>query len=250
METESQRPAGENSAPICPVPPESAPDAFAAIISAVAVGHGAALAPRPNSTNFDPASIGLLDTAQSTRLHAVLDKNNLGNTSHFRLTSVAPESKPESPASVRRLPVSIPPVPPPLISQVTPLTSPTADGFATEKEHLVLTMLRIIDRTGGSVMLSPVERALLAGAKVMFEQLAVECVLAPDRLISEPTVASRHLHPVSDSETAEEHEPKSAKSTTPPKKHRPSTKTVRSKAQVVEPSVSDQTEVDPRSKAQ
>ena len=46
---------------------------------------------------------------------------------------------------------------------------------ATDEEQLLLAVLRLIDRVVSPGTLSPVERAFVAGAKVMFDHLSNEC---------------------------------------------------------------------------
>jgi hypothetical protein len=45
----------------------------------------------------------------------------------------------------------------------------------SDEEQTLLALLRLIDRVIGPGTLSPVERALVAGAKIMFDQLSKEC---------------------------------------------------------------------------
>ena len=57
--------------------------------------------------------------------------------------------------------------------------APLSLGPATDQERALLSVLRLLDRSLCHVVLSPVDRAFVAGAKSTFEQLATECEHLP-----------------------------------------------------------------------
>jgi hypothetical protein len=52
---------------------------------------------------------------------------------------------------------------------------PVLDEIATDEEKALLYVLRLVDRVVGPGTLSPVERAFVEGARVMFDRLAKAC---------------------------------------------------------------------------
>src|SRR5262249_22302742 len=87
-------------------------------------------------------------------------------------------ARPEPPASVEQMLIpGMPSSAPPLAVPVPTLPNPasTAIATSTDAELTLNTMLRTLDRVTGKVTLSPVERAFIAGAKFMFDQLSIEC---------------------------------------------------------------------------
>src|SRR4051812_35111835 len=62
----------------------------------------------------------------------------------------------------------------PLADLVQPMP-PGAVVEANDEERVFLCVLRLIDRAGGLQPLSPVERALVEGARVTFDRLAKAC---------------------------------------------------------------------------
>jgi hypothetical protein len=70
---------------------------------------------------------------------------------------------------------------PPLASGGWVVTAPPGNaipvvvGPASDQDRLLLSVLRLLDRALGHTRLSPVDRAFVAGARVIFERLAAEC---------------------------------------------------------------------------
>ncbi len=104
----------------------------------------------------------------------------LATASPMASIPIPPTLNPAVPARAIELPnPTAPPAPsPPLAPQ--PET-------ATDEERALLYVLRLVDRTLGPGILSPVERAFVEGAKVMFEQLASACAAMLDRKVADYT---------------------------------------------------------------
>jgi hypothetical protein len=82
----------------------------------------------------------------------------------------------------------VPPPPPKFASEAMPGRFPVprlafaqAGDRVADEELALMYVLRIIDRVVGPGTLSPVERAFVAGARVMFEHLAEQCRTTLDR---------------------------------------------------------------------
>ncbi len=73
----------------------------------------------------------------------------------------------------------------PVMSQ--PVPGPPMVDAATDEERAILHVLRLVDRVISPGTLSPVERAFIAGAKVMFDQLSSECDAMLKRKVSDLT---------------------------------------------------------------
>lgn len=95
-------------------------------------------------------------------------------------------------------------------------TNSTAD-----EEQVLLSVLRLIDRIVSPGTLSPVERAFVAGAKVMFDHLSKECDKMLRRKVSDLTAsqADPSIHP---SSTGNEQPPPPKIQTTRRTKKKPS----------------------------
>ena len=72
------------------------------------------------------------------------------------------------------------PINPPLYTAVENVAAP-----ATNEERSLLYLLRFVDHIISPGTLSPVERAYLAGAKVMFDQLSTECEKMLNRTVAD-----------------------------------------------------------------
>ena len=172
MGPEPRSEAEDHAAPICPVPPESALDAFAAILGTSGLGQGPAYPPTPIARTIQTEATNLRGNAPPTAHHAILDAAALGKIGHLGAIDVASgaEPRPEPPASVRHLPVPAPPV----FSPVEPPAAKSTSSL-TDEEDAVLALLRIIERLGGASFLSPVERASISAASAMFDELSNGC---------------------------------------------------------------------------
>jgi hypothetical protein len=68
------------------------------------------------------------------------------------------------------------PAPRPLLTASSAGAAPTDEhAIRNDEERTLLALLRLIDRVAGPGTLSPVERAFVSGAKIMFDQLSKEC---------------------------------------------------------------------------
>jgi len=64
---------------------------------------------------------------------------------------------------------------------------PLAVAPTTEEERTLLYVLRLVDRVISPGTLSPVERAFIAGVKVMFDNLSTECERMLKRRVTDLT---------------------------------------------------------------
>jgi hypothetical protein len=106
-------------------------------------------------------------------------------------------------------------VPAPASDELGFATVPTPVLRTSDEEQTLLTVIRLIDRSSISEALSPVERALIAGARAIFEELARECeqMLASGPPASPP----RPLSPEDKATGADSREVKPAKPRAPRK---------------------------------
>jgi hypothetical protein len=153
MDFDSQSVTGRTKAAQIPAAPSSAPEALAAAQAA----ENMAAAIQPRAPGPGPQSA-------STAVPAGASSASGGPTSSAPPPLSAPLAAPSVP-----IPAPFGPragSPPPIVTH-------------GDEEQTLLTILRLMDRTGGLRSLSTVERALIAGAKSAFEHLSEEC----DRLL-------------------------------------------------------------------
>jgi hypothetical protein len=82
-------------------------------------------------------------------------------------------SPPVAPASAPAIDTSV--TQPFLPAPPTEAAPAIEQNIRSDEERTLLALLRLIDRLAGPGTLSPVERAFVAGAKIMFDQLSKEC---------------------------------------------------------------------------
>jgi hypothetical protein len=104
----------------------------------------------------------------------------------------------------RNVPAQVPAQAPPLPAPGTQPTGITVPGpsvpdDSSDEEQALVAMLRLVHRGHGPRALLPVERAFIAGAKVVFEQLAQVCDLRLNDTVSNlvPTIAKAGEKPTS-----------------------------------------------------
>lgn len=90
---------------------------------------------------------------------------------------VAPSPAPMAPGAMPSMPIA------PYLAP--PMHAPVTLGSLTDEERTLLAVLRLVDRIISPGTLSPVERAFMAGAKVMFDNLSAECKQMLDRKVTD-----------------------------------------------------------------